>query len=769
MNEFLTYFLQVNVALAVFYILFRVVFYRDTFWVGRRVYLILAIVISALYPLISLSGWLDGREPIQVFIAEWTPMPMSEFIVFVEPAIETVVANPITWQLIFLIAYVGVSVIFQVRFLVQLFSILLWRIRSRKAFIHNTSVRVIPKDIAPFSFFKTIFLNPDSHNERELEEVLAHENTHVRQWHSVDVLLGELLTIICWANPFAWLLKKEIRQNLEFLADNNVVKSGFNAKKYQYHLTELALYSPNNQITNKFNVSSIKKRITMMNRRESKKRGLIKYALILPVTLALILWSNAEVVSSSVAAVVENFAVEEPMVEQQQQQGTLFNSGQIERAGGTWSIFVDGDEEGVKFLNENARFSTAMIENSNMRSFSVNVIIERDGSVGDVSTWNVPNDDLNAEILRVIRSMPNWRPATRHGETVRSIHRFWLSFREIDGRHGFITTPPAPPPPPAPPRERTEQRTAPPPPPPPPAQRSGTMEIQQNPEFRGGESAKMRFLADNLRYPPSALENGVQGRVVVEFLVNETGEITNARVVESIYPSLDREAVRVINAMPNWVPGEHDGNAVIVRQSLGVVFRISGMPVDFETTDNDIVVVGLAPVSRQSGTMEVTSNEPRRVEDLAGGNHPLIVINDEVKGRMGIDFDFSSISPSDIQSIDILKNSTSIEHFGEEAQDGVISIRTNSSEHVTPQTDVRTGTIVRVYGAISSISSNNGDNPFRPLFVVNGEVMGRLYDTSSFPSPDHIYSVTVLRGEVAIEKYGEEGANGVVVITLRNE
>jgi TonB family protein len=741
MNEFLTYFLKVNVALALFYILFRVVFYRDTFWVGRRVYLISAILISMLYPFISLSGWLESREPIQVFIAEWTPMPMSELIVFIEPAVEATAAaaNPLTWQQILLFIYIGVSAVFFLRFFGQLFSILLWRKRSRKAFIHNTSVRILSKDIAPFSFFNSIYINPDSHNERELKEVLAHENTHVRQWHSMDVLLGELLRIVCWANPFAWLLKNEIRQNLEFLADNGVVTSGFNAKKYQYHLTELALYSPNIQITNRLNVSSLKKRITMMNRRETKKMGLIKYALILPVTFALILWSNAEVVSSSVAAVVENMAVETSVVAQQQ-EGTLFNSGQIRRAGGTWSIFVEGDEEGIKFLNENARFSAAMIENSNARAFSVNMIIERDGSVGDISTWNVPNDDLNAEILRVIRSMPNWRPAIRHGETVRSTHLFWLSFGMVDGRHGFINTPPAPPAPP-------------PPPPPPPPPRTGTQEVQQTPDelfisaeqtpqFPGGNDEKVRFFIRNINYPVIAQENGIQGRVEAEFIVRATGEITDVRVVRGIDPALDREVVRIISAMPKWIPGEQNEN---VRQTLSVSFRLQGDEPDVNhipTEYADIVVVAFGRAATPPPLNELSLS----TSSIGGGNFSLIIVDGEEK-----DIDYvHTLDISDIVSITILRDATSIARFSERGGDGVMLIitrRTNSVESL----DINAITL--------------SENTPIPLFIVDGDE--RDIDYVSAINSNDIKNISVLKDETAITHFGERGRNGVIIISTR--
>ena len=415
MNEFFIYFLKINVALALFYILFRAVFYRDTFWIGRRIYLVSAILISAVYPFVSLTGWLESREPVQMFIAEWTYF--QEFVV----AREAVQTSSISWQQILLAIYIAVSAVFLVRFFVQLFSVLRWNKQTQKAIIHGISVKTVLENIAPFSFFNSIYVNPNLSTDQELKEVLAHENTHARQWHSVDVMLGELLTIVCWANPFAWLLKSEIRQNLEFLADNQVVNFGFNTKKYQYHLLNLALYSPNIQLINKFNVSPLKKRIIMMNKSKTKKAGLIKYALILPATFALIFASNL-LLSACTA------------------DNKVINT-----------------EEATQLLASNE------------------VVFDR---------------------------------------------------------------------------------------------------VDVMPEFPGGEDALVRFLSENISYPADAYENAIQGTVIVQFVVKSDGSIADARVLQSVHPSLDNEAIRVIEAMPTWTPGEHDGKKVRTQFNIPIRFSM---------------------------------------------------------------------------------------------------------------------------------------------------------------------------------------------------
>lgn len=117
-----------------------------------------------------------------------------------------------------------------------------------------------------------------------------------------------------------------------------------------------------------------------------------------------------------------------------------------------------------------------------------------------------------------------------------------------------------------------------PPPPPKPKQEEVTEEIfvvvEEQPEFPGGQAAMMKFLSDNIKYPVIAQENGIQGRVICNFVVERDGSITDVQVVRGQDPSLDREAIRVIQQMPRWKPGKQRGSAVRVRFTLPVVFRL---------------------------------------------------------------------------------------------------------------------------------------------------------------------------------------------------
>ena len=98
--------------------------------------------------------------------------------------------------------------------------------------------------------------------------------------------------------------------------------------------------------------------------------------------------------------------------------------------------------------------------------------------------------------------------------------------------------------------------------------------VEQMPSFPGGQSALLQYLSSNIKYPVVAEENGVQGRVIVTFVVEKDGSITDVRVVKSVDPSLDKEAQRVVKSMPKWIPGKQNGSAVRVKYTVPVTFRL---------------------------------------------------------------------------------------------------------------------------------------------------------------------------------------------------
>jgi len=158
------------------------------------------------------------------------------------------------------------------------------------------------------------------------------------------------------------------------------------------------------------------------------------------------------------------------------------------------------------------------------------------------------------------------------------------------------------------------------------------MVVEKMPEYPGGQEAMMRFLMNNVKYPADAIKNNIQGRVILQFVVNQDGSVSDVVVVRGVSSSLDAEAIRVIKAMPKWIPGTQKGKAVRVKYTMPINFKLDG--------DTKII-------------------------------KPLVIV-DGVEKPAG--FDFSTIKAEDIEKIDVLKDASATATYGEKGKNGVVII-----------------------------------------------------------------------------------------------
>ena len=284
MNPILLYLLKVNLALLLCYAIYRLLFEKDTFFQLRRFLLLAFFGIALLYPLVDVQGFLEEKGTVQqvaVLYAAWLPEV-------------TVRATSGGWSLTqvlntaCLALCIGGWTVLSLRFAARLAGIVRLIRQSPKMRVRGIEIRCLARPDSPFSFFRAIFIHPASHTDSELDEILLHEETHARQIHSADVLIAELLTIFCWMNPVAWLFRREVRDNLEYLADRQVLRHGIDSRRYQYHLLGLAYPQAAANLYNNFNVLSLKNRIVMMNKQQTKGIGRAKYLVALPLAAALV-------------------------------------------------------------------------------------------------------------------------------------------------------------------------------------------------------------------------------------------------------------------------------------------------------------------------------------------------------------------------------------------------------------------------------------------------------------------------------------------------
>jgi hypothetical protein len=211
-----------------------------------------------------------------------------------------------SWHWIVWSIAIGAAVLL-LRLTVSFLAFLRLQKKARLLISSDVNLYHVNDAIIPFSFGKAVFINHQSHSETELREIIRHELVHVRQKHSIDIIWSELLCILNWYNPFAWLLKSAIRQNLEFIADNKTLESGVDAKQYQYLLLKVV---GNNEfsIAPKFNFSSLKKRIVMMNKLKTARIHLLRFLFIVPLLGVLLISFRKELPHKSTAPVTQTYA-----------------------------------------------------------------------------------------------------------------------------------------------------------------------------------------------------------------------------------------------------------------------------------------------------------------------------------------------------------------------------------------------------------------------------------------------------------------------------
>lgn len=421
------YLLQVNVGLILFYALYKLVCTRDTFFRSRRFILIVSLVLPFILPFIDVREWLESRDRM-IMLTHFDYSAVLPEIVVGSEAVETGNRVFVLSEWIGYLYLAGVVVLL-VRLAVQAFSLYRLIVRMPEKEINGVRIKCLNDPSGPFSFFGWIFMNPAAVKEDEISEILTHEMAHVKQHHSVDVLLAEMVSICCWMNPFAWLLKREVRLNLEFLADRKAMEAGFATKSYQYHLLGLA-YNHKYGLSNNFNFSHLKQRIIMMNKKKSNATGHIKYALFVLPAFALLVAGNiscsqdasqTEDAKEEVVAPVSPEAKEAPADSTAKEEVFMVAEQMPE--------FPGGMKELLKFLQDNLKYPENAMKNNVQGRVIVQFVVEKDGTLTEFKVARSVDPDLDAEALRVLQTMPKWKPGMQRGKIVRVKFTVPVSFK----------------------------------------------------------------------------------------------------------------------------------------------------------------------------------------------------------------------------------------------------------------------------------------------------------------------------------------------------
>ena len=646
MGLFFVYILKASVCLVGFYLFYRLLLSRETFHRFNRIALLGVLVLSGLVPFAEgTMQWFSGfNQPLLEFeemmlMADFEP----EFVV--EEAVET----PFPWRALLLVVYLAGVVFFLLRHLWSLGRMVRLVNRCRKEQLDNGITLFVHDNnkVAPFSWMKIIVIAEEDLKENK-DAILKHECAHIKYGHSWDLLLAELCVILQWFNPAAWLMKQELQNIHEYEADEWVIQNGIDAKRYQLLIIKKAVGARLYSIANSFNHSSLKKRITMMIKKKSNPWARMKYLYVLPLAaIAVAAFARPEVSNelNEISSVKVNdlasiMKTDEVKSVENSSEEKFKLSGQVMSVAGKKpvvgaSVLVRGTTYGTlsdangKFELQVKKGDVLVVSYIGLQTQSLpvetqaNLVVWMKDDVQSMEEMVVVGMAPKEEAASAPQIVPNAKPVVQDGE--------------------IFTV------------------------------------VEEMPQFPGGMGEAMKFLAKNIKYPAVALQNKIEGRVIVQFVVKENGKVADLKVVRGVTPELDAEALRVVGLMPDWIPGKQRGKAVAVKYTMPIMFRLSSpAPKEEAASAPSMMHLNVEKGASQANVEKVKSQVRSQVNGMAvrgaEGKSPLVVVDGKEVGY-GASL-ISEIPIGDIQLISVLNEKNSIAKYGEKAKDGAIEITT---------------------------------------------------------------------------------------------
>jgi TonB family protein len=636
------YLLLVNFYLLLFFGFYALLLRKETFFQLNRVYLVAASLLSFLIPLIQ-ADWVTN-----LFITQQVQRTVYGGTLMLNMTPEFVVSGKssgITFGEIVNAIYITVTIFLIIR--------LAWQLLVLKKAINE------PSPSAAYSFFKKISLGEKVSQSSVIAE---HEAVHASQWHSIDVMIIEMVMIINWFNPVVYLYRFAIKYIHEFIADRQVIERGTDKVDYALLLLSQTFeIDTHNLVTPFYNHSLLKKRIKMLQKNKSHRIMLAKYGLSAPLFILMMILSSAtvknskaiNVISKKTAHVLQMPAVEMmsaidnngeipaenkvayPAITNEPAAANVVNNtdtipgnkvfSQVERM----PEFPGGLQAFGKFLSDNIRYPKADHDNGVSGRVFCTFIVEIDGTLSDIKAVRGPSAAMSAEAVRVLTKSPKWKPGFQNGHPVRVTYTVPINFALEHPAGGVQSA-----------TSDTGKVYA---------KVSGKM-----PEFPGGLQGFGEFLSNNIKYPKEDRDKGVSGKVFCTFIIEKDGAVSDIRAIRGPSQAMMDEAIRVMTLSPKWQPGtDVAGKPVRVSYTVPIKFTL-------EAQDN-----GMKKSNGVDSLVKIGSN-----------GHPPLYIIDGTEYKA----DLVMPKPEEIASIEVLRNENATKVYGEKAKYGVIIITTKKKK-----------------------------------------------------------------------------------------
>ena len=435
MNNLFAYLVELNISLMILYVAYKLFFEKDKNFKVRRIYLLGVLLLPAVIPLMPSS--------VRMPVGQLSPISINlEEVTISGAGAINGTGSILSFTSVLLLLYIVILAFGILKVFLQLARITHAIIHSKRFQVDGITL-LTSKSLHASSFFTYIFIDPAAIKEDSFNHILEHESIHKREWHSIDRILAELFVIINWFNPVAWMFRRSVIENLEYLADSAVLRKGTDPTKYQ--LSILNQYIGSASISNQFS-SQIKNRINMLNK-NYKLGSRWKLALLIPLTaLAFFVVSctnrdapikdidpaeeiTAKAPEMEVFTVVEEmptFNGEEALEFRRYIAQNLIYPPEASEAGATGRIIITFivDKEGKVVIPEEE--ALAQIEGKSIDE--VVVVSYRKVNEGAEEPEEKYIQMLKDEVKRVVLSSPAWTPGKQRGKAVNVMFTFPVNF-----------------------------------------------------------------------------------------------------------------------------------------------------------------------------------------------------------------------------------------------------------------------------------------------------------------------------------------------------
>lgn len=568
---------------------------NERFHGWNRYYLLSSVAVAIVIPLIHWSSFFSNyftSEPqyvarLQIFTASPGAHSAHSPIYFSEQQwIEG------AYMLIGLVLLMGsIASLFSIRSLIR---------NGKKKIFPLFTLVMNTKTIGPFSFFRYIFWPGNiSVSSRSGRDMLRHELAHVQQKHSLDKLCLEIITSLFWINPFFFLIRRELNIIHEFIADRKACEST-GPQEYATLLIEQTFQPRSFPLTSSFFQKQLSRRVHMLIRENKNHFTYIKRLTAIPIALFitfcfLYLQSYAgekdtpllqdiylTKTESSVPATPTtkiqaalkigksqaNDAIAKLPVDNNKPNTDNSSLDKVFTFVESMPSFPGGNQALSKYLQDHIQYPEVARQKNIQGTVVVQFIVGANGTIHDpISVGKSKGGGLEEEAIRVVKNMPKWIPGKQNGRKVTVRYNLPVRFMINNTQESSSE-----------PSSSASNIVAPPPPPRNSQPNSSSADkvfsfVEQMPQFPGGEKKLMTFLSENTHYPAVAREDGLQGTVVVQFIVGNDGKLSSISTVGTHHGGgLEEEAVRVVKKMPLWIPGKQNSHKVAVLYNLPIRF-----------------------------------------------------------------------------------------------------------------------------------------------------------------------------------------------------